>query len=65
MIFNCIQHVNLTTAFHIGVSPFLKEFEVFDNPSRTARICDAFWAYKHKSITDLPLSVFFLVCTIS
>lgn len=39
---------------HPGVSPFLKEVEVFDNPSRTSQICEAFWAYQHKTITDLP-----------
>lgn len=46
------------TTIDSGVSPFLREFEVFDNPSRTARICEAFWAYKHKSVTDLPLALF-------
>ena len=40
--------------FRLGVSPFLTEHEVFTNPSRTARICEAFWSYKHKSAQCLP-----------
>jgi len=36
-----------------GLSPFLTEAEVFNCPSRTARLCDAFWAYAHKSHNEL------------
>lgn len=36
-----------------GVSPFLTEREVFDCPSRTARLCDAFWEYAHRTHSDL------------
>ncbi|KIM34974.1 hypothetical protein M413DRAFT_14811 [Hebeloma cylindrosporum] len=36
-----------------GLSPFLTEEEVFDSPSRTARLCEALWAYNYKSHTDL------------
>lgn len=36
-----------------GLSPFLTEEEVFDSPSRTARLCDALWTYNYKSHTDL------------
>ncbi len=36
-----------------GVSPFLTEAEVFDSPSRTARLCEAVWNYAFKSHTEL------------
>ncbi|KAH6903246.1 hypothetical protein BKA70DRAFT_1433758 [Coprinopsis sp. MPI-PUGE-AT-0042] len=38
--------------FLAGLSPFLLEWEVFDFPSRTARLCEAFWqfAYDARSI---------------
>ncbi|KAJ3506414.1 hypothetical protein NLJ89_g6883 [Agrocybe chaxingu] len=39
--------------FDAGISPFLLEREVFDCPSRTARLCEAFWAYAHTSHTGL------------
>jgi len=31
----------------LGISPFLTEREVFDLPSRTARLCEAIWSYAH------------------
>lgn len=37
----------------LGLSPFLYEFEVFDCPSHTARLCEAFWNYAdvtHKEV---------------
>ena len=37
-----------------GLSPFLTEAEVFNCPSWTAQLCDAFWAYAHKSHNELP-----------
>ncbi|KAH6908577.1 hypothetical protein BKA70DRAFT_1481838 [Coprinopsis sp. MPI-PUGE-AT-0042] len=40
--------------FIAGLSPFLLEHEVFDSPSRTARLCEAFWqfAYDARNIFD-------------
>ncbi|KAG6914372.1 hypothetical protein DXG01_000728 [Tephrocybe rancida] len=40
--------------FMAGLSPFLSEAEVFDSPSRTACLCEAFWTYAHPSKNDLP-----------
>jgi len=33
----------------IGLSPLLLEYEVFDCASRTARLCEAFWAFADAS----------------
>ncbi|KAH6888948.1 hypothetical protein BKA70DRAFT_1121340 [Coprinopsis sp. MPI-PUGE-AT-0042] len=33
--------------FIAGLSPFLVEHEVFDSPSRTARLCEAFWQFAY------------------
>ncbi|KAH6891894.1 hypothetical protein BKA70DRAFT_1440847 [Coprinopsis sp. MPI-PUGE-AT-0042] len=33
--------------FIAGLSPFLLEHEVFDSPSRTARLCEAFWQFAY------------------
>lgn len=41
------------TSHFVGVSPFLTEAEVFDSPSRTARLCEALWNYAFKSHTEL------------
>ncbi|KAF8152979.1 hypothetical protein B0H34DRAFT_677203 [Crassisporium funariophilum] len=40
--------------FDAGLSPFLTERELFDSPSRTARFCEAFWTFAHRSHIDLP-----------
>jgi hypothetical protein len=48
-VFFSLFEILLSVCVSIGVSPFLTELEVFTNPSRTARICEAFWSYKHKS----------------
>jgi hypothetical protein len=45
----------------IGVSPFLLEKEVFDCPSRTARLCEALWSYAHKSHSDLRFISFYFI----
>jgi hypothetical protein len=37
----------------VGISPFLTEREVFDSPSRTARLCDAFWVYAYHTHTEI------------
>ncbi|EKM51863.1 uncharacterized protein PHACADRAFT_199370 [Phanerochaete carnosa HHB-10118-sp] len=37
-----------------GLSPFLTVHEVFGCPSRTARLCEAFWALAHDAHTTLP-----------
>ena len=37
----------------LGLSPFLTEMEVFDSPSRTARLCEALWNFAHRSHTKL------------
>ncbi|KAF8072162.1 hypothetical protein FPV67DRAFT_1779227 [Lyophyllum atratum] len=39
--------------FDAGLSPFLTEAEVFDSPSRSARLCEAFWCFAHRSHTKL------------
>ncbi|KXN81811.1 hypothetical protein AN958_03741 [Leucoagaricus sp. SymC.cos] len=39
--------------FDAGLSLFLTEKEVFDCPSRTARLCEALWCYVHRSWTGL------------
>ncbi|KDR67116.1 hypothetical protein GALMADRAFT_161738 [Galerina marginata CBS 339.88] len=44
----------LEVFFDAGVSPFLMEFEVFKCPSRTARICESFFAYAYRSKQHLP-----------
>jgi hypothetical protein len=41
-----------------GVSPFLTEREVFDCPSRTARLCEAFWEYAHCTHTQVEYVYF-------
>ncbi|KAJ3518388.1 hypothetical protein NM688_g9444 [Phlebia brevispora] len=35
--------------FLAGISPFLTEAEVFDCPSRTARLCEAMWVYANNA----------------
>ncbi|KAH6901006.1 hypothetical protein BKA70DRAFT_1230480 [Coprinopsis sp. MPI-PUGE-AT-0042] len=35
--------------FIAGLSPFLAECEVFDSPSRTARLCEAFWQFAYNA----------------
>lgn len=49
--------------FVLGLSPFLSEREVFDNPSRMACLCDALWAYQHKTYTHL-LYVYPYLCVV-
>ncbi|KAJ7572285.1 hypothetical protein C8J56DRAFT_1069015 [Mycena floridula] len=38
--------------FLAGISPFLTEAEVFDVPSRAARICDAYYEFASRSRSD-------------
>jgi hypothetical protein len=42
-----------------GLSPFLSETEVFDNPSRTARLCAAFYSFAKRSHEDMWYVVFY------
>ncbi|KII87835.1 hypothetical protein PLICRDRAFT_54882 [Plicaturopsis crispa FD-325 SS-3] len=39
--------------FLAGLSPFLTESEVFDSPSRTARLCGALYIFAKKTVDDL------------
>ncbi|KAF8179456.1 hypothetical protein BJ912DRAFT_929655 [Pholiota molesta] len=39
--------------FDAGISPFLTEAEVFECPSRTARLCEAFYSYAYHSKENL------------
>ncbi|KLO15001.1 hypothetical protein SCHPADRAFT_939128 [Schizopora paradoxa] len=39
--------------FMAGLSPFLTECEVFDVPSRVARLVEAYYAYCHRSVNDV------------
>lgn len=38
----------------IGISPYLTAGEVFRSPSRTARLCEAFWQYAFTTYEDIP-----------
>ncbi|KAF5359922.1 hypothetical protein D9758_013982 [Tetrapyrgos nigripes] len=42
-------YVGLETFAMAGISPFLTEAEVFDCPSRTARLCLAYWEFVNMS----------------
>ncbi|KAF5334701.1 hypothetical protein D9758_017248 [Tetrapyrgos nigripes] len=42
-------YVGLETFVMAGISPFLTEAEVFDCPSRTARLCLAYWEFVNMS----------------
>ncbi|KAH6869615.1 hypothetical protein BKA70DRAFT_1451838 [Coprinopsis sp. MPI-PUGE-AT-0042] len=57
---NAIRHASLVWVgvgaytvceifFIAGLSPFLLEHEVFDSPSRTARLCEAFWQFAYNA----------------
>ncbi|KAH7906784.1 hypothetical protein BJ138DRAFT_1104858 [Hygrophoropsis aurantiaca] len=46
-------------AFLAGLSPFLRESEVFDSPSRTARLIEAFYMFAHKAHHDMWLALQF------
>ncbi|TEB22707.1 hypothetical protein FA13DRAFT_1798680 [Coprinellus micaceus] len=39
--------------FDAGIPPWISEAELVDCPSRMARLCEALWAYAHRSFTEL------------
>ena len=53
--------LNLKKKIPIGVSLFLLEKEVFNCPSRTARLCEALWSYAHKSHSDFRYISFYFI----
>ncbi|KAF5336585.1 hypothetical protein D9611_006635 [Ephemerocybe angulata] len=47
------KYTVLELFFMGGLSPFLTEQDVFDDPSRTARFILALWCYQHHSVTKI------------
>jgi len=55
--FNCVSMI-YELKLLLDLSPFLTEQEVFDSPSRTARLCEALWSYAHRSHNE----ILFVLC---
>ena len=45
--------LDMLMAYLLGISPYLLEVEVFDHPSRTARLCIAYRAYMTRARNEI------------